>query len=55
MNKIQMTIYVTANEIDVKDNKIVPKTGSFYFNGKKYGIKNGDIILCSNDSQCAEQ
>jgi hypothetical protein len=43
MSKIQITIWATAEEIAMVDNKITVKTGSFYYNNKKYMIENGEI------------
>lgn len=43
MNKIQITIWATAEEIEMVDNKITVKKGSFYYNNKKYMIENGEI------------
>lgn len=43
MTKISQTIFITADDINVIDGKITVKKGSFYFNGKKYNIENGDI------------
>lgn len=44
MNKIQITIWATAEEIAMIDNKITVKKGNFYYNNKKYIIENGNII-----------
>ena len=43
MNKTPITIWVTIEEPEIKDNKIVVKKGTFYYNNKKYTIENGDI------------
>lgn len=43
MNKQIITIYVTPKAIDLKDNKISIVEGEFYFQGKKYEIKNSEI------------
>ena len=43
MNKIQQSIYITATDVDIKDNKIIVINGEFYFQGKKYLIKNKEI------------
>ena len=43
MNKTPITIWVTIEEPEIKDNKIVVKKGSFYYNNQKYLIENGDI------------
>lgn len=43
MNKTPITIWVTIEEPEIKDNKIVVKKGTFYYNNKKYFIENGDI------------
>lgn len=42
MNKIQVTLWVNAEKIDVQDNKIMCIKGSFYYNNKKYNIINGE-------------
>lgn len=44
MNKIQATIWINATKIDMENNKIVCKDGTFYFNGKLYTIKDGNIV-----------
>ena len=44
MNKIQTTIYITATDVDIKDKKIIAVNGEFYFQGKKYLIKNKEIV-----------
>lgn len=44
MEKIQKTLFVTPNQIQMKDNKIFIVKGEFYFQGKKYFIDNGEII-----------
>ncbi len=44
MNKLQQTIYITATKVDIKDNKIIAIDGEFYFQGKKYEIKNKEIV-----------
>ena len=43
MNKIQVNIYISAEECGIENGKICVKKGSFYFNNKKYEIENGDI------------
>lgn len=43
MNKIQQSIYITATDVDIKDNKIIVINGEFYFQGKKYLIKEKEI------------
>lgn len=45
MNKIQTTIYINTTKVDIKDNKIIAVEGEFYFQGKKYEIKNSEIVL----------
>lgn len=44
MNKIQVTIYITASDVDIKDKKIIVVNGEFYFQGKKYLIKDEEIV-----------
>lgn len=43
MNKQICTLYITPRDITVKDGKILIKEGEFYFQGKKYEIKNSEI------------
>lgn len=43
MNKLQITIWATTEEPEIKDGKLTVKKGSFYWNGKKYLIENGEI------------
>ena len=43
MNKIQTSIYITANDVNIENNKIIVINGEFYFQGKKYKIINGEI------------
>lgn len=49
MNKIQSTLWINATKVDIKDNKIVAVEGEFYFQGKKYEIKNSEITINSTD------
>lgn len=49
MNKIQVTLWVNAEKIDVQDNKIMCVKGNFYYNNKKYTIENGEIKGIQND------
>ena len=43
MTKIQQTIYISAKDVEIKDNKLVVKNGEFYFQDKKYYITDGQI------------
>lgn len=43
MNKITMNLYITADDVKIENQKIIPTKGYFYFNGKKYEIENGEI------------
>lgn len=49
MNKLQITIWANAKQIEMVDNKITVKDGDFYFNGKKYYIENGEIKGQTNE------
>lgn len=44
MTKLQQTIYITATDIKVENNKLQVENGEFYFQGKKYKITNSEII-----------
>lgn len=44
MTKLQQTIYITATKVDIENNKIIAIEGEFYFQGKKYEIKNKEIV-----------
>ena len=43
MNKIQTSIYITANDVNVENNKIIVINGEFYFQGTKYLIRDKKI------------
>ncbi len=43
MTKLQQTIYITATDVKVENNKLKVENGEFYFQGKKYKIANGEI------------
>lgn len=43
MNKIQTSIYITANDVKVENNKIIVINGEFYFQGTKYLIHDKKI------------
>lgn len=43
MNKLQITLFVTADKVDIQQDKIVPITGYFYWNKHKYNIEDGII------------
>lgn len=50
MNKIQTTIYITATKADIENNKIIAVNGEFYFQGKKYEIKDKKIVAENKES-----
>lgn len=43
MNKLQISIFVTADKVDFQENKVVPIEGYFYWNKQKYNIIDGII------------
>lgn len=43
MTKLQQSIYITATDIEIENNKVVVKNGEFYFQGKKYIIADKEI------------
>lgn len=44
MTKLQMTIYVTADDVELEKGRVIPVNGTFYFNGKNYKIVNKEIV-----------
>lgn len=44
MNKLQTTVYITATKVDIENNKIIAVEGEFYFQGKRYKIKDKQIV-----------
>lgn len=44
MNKIQITLFVSADKVDFQDNKVIPTEGYFFWNKTKYNIVDGVIV-----------
>lgn len=47
MNKLQITLFISADKVDFQENKIIPMEGNFYWNKHKYNIVNG-VITCAD-------